>query len=78
MRGSLNHANSGKKKAKRMRHVKPRIHRLMMLITQDGIRCERSFQKLRISPSEEVTGILVLGAQKEDHSDNCRSAMREE
>lgn len=50
----------------------------MMLITQDGIKCERSFQKLRISPSEEVTRILALGAQKEDHSDNCRSAMREE
>ena len=50
----------------------------MMLITQDGVKCERGFKKPRISPSEEVTGIFVLGAHKEDLSDNRSSAVMEE
>lgn len=49
----------------------------MMLITQDGVKCERGFKKLRISPSEEVTGTFVLGAHKEDLSDSRSSAVME-
>ena len=41
---------------------------MTVIVSRDGIKCERSFEKLRTSSSEPVTGISVL-AHKEDLSD---------
>lgn len=49
----------------------------MTIITEVGMKCERSSKKLRTSSSKELTVIFVLVADKEDPSDIHSCAVME-